>query len=190
MPTYGGGTYGGSSYWGSSFVWPTPPAPTLSVTASRVAALLTWTSVPAASSFKVERSPDDATWAQIASGVTPDAYNDGATSPGNVFWYRVRATGYGGDGPYSNSASVAMSGLDQSMVLYAYENVGLKIQPVLEIPAVIYAYVDVLAGGGAIPPLRIGARDDAQPLGSGCRIPVKATSVQNSVRILGPGSYV
>jgi len=87
-----------------------PGTPTYSsVTASYL--YVNWTTVTGAASYKIERAPDASgapgTWTQIASGVTALTYlNSSGLTANTAYWYRVRATNAGGDGPYSAASSV------------------------------------------------------------------------------------
>jgi hypothetical protein len=68
---------------------------------------LSWSDVAGEAGFKVERSPDGSTgWTQIgttAAGVL--TYSDTGLTASTTYYYRVRATNSGGDGPYSAVAS-------------------------------------------------------------------------------------
>jgi chitodextrinase len=56
--------------------------------------------------FKVERSPDNVTFTQIATtGATITTYSDSPLAPVTLYYYRVRATNGSGDSTYSNLAS-------------------------------------------------------------------------------------
>lgn len=55
---------------------------------------------------KVERSPNNSTWSQIALlGANVASYNDTTVSPATLYYYRVRAYGTGGDSAYTSVAS-------------------------------------------------------------------------------------
>jgi len=54
--------------------------------------------------FKVERSPDNVTFTQIAT-TSATAYSDLNLSPKTVYYYRVRATNASGDSGYTNVSS-------------------------------------------------------------------------------------
>ncbi len=57
--------------------------------------------------YKVERSPNNSTWAQIVLlGANAASYNDTAVSAATLYYYRVRATGSGGDSASTTVASV------------------------------------------------------------------------------------
>jgi hypothetical protein len=90
-----------------------PDAPTnLAATSnSPTSATLTWDPVPitgdkAATQIDIERSPDDATWTQVAV-VSPGAttYTDPGLLPATKYFYRIRAENNVGKGDYSNEAS-------------------------------------------------------------------------------------
>lgn len=56
--------------------------------------------------FKIERSPDNATWAQIGTAVAnATTYNDTGLTDGTKYYYRVRAYNAGGNSAYSNTAN-------------------------------------------------------------------------------------
>jgi len=68
--------------------------------------ILDWGSTANASGYKIERSLDGITdWTQISSSSSP--YADNGLSPGTTYFYRVRASNYNGDGPYSSIVSAA-----------------------------------------------------------------------------------
>jgi tartrate-resistant acid phosphatase type 5 len=91
---------------GNTFV---PPAPSsLTASAASVSQInLAWAdNSPNEDGFKVERSPDGVTWAQVATtGPNVTTYADTGLSAGTVYWYRVRAGNATGDSAYSNTAS-------------------------------------------------------------------------------------
>src|SRR5438132_2191223 len=83
-----------------------PPAPT-GLTATPVSPTqinLSWTGSVGATSYKLERSLDGTTFAQIATPAGP-SYSDTGLSPATTYYYRVRASNTFGDSPYSNVAS-------------------------------------------------------------------------------------
>jgi titin len=66
---------------------------------------LTWTAVPNATGYSVERSNDGATaWSQIATTASP-GYNDTTVIENSTRFYRVVATNSGGKSPPSNVSS-------------------------------------------------------------------------------------
>jgi Domain of unknown function (DUF1929)/Fibronectin type III domain len=89
---------------------PAPPtAPTnLAAAASSTAQIdLSWTNTSTTQTgVKIERSPDNVTFTQIAlAGATAASYSDAGLSASTTYFYRVRATNAAGDSPYSNVAS-------------------------------------------------------------------------------------
>jgi Fibronectin type III domain len=80
------------------------------LTASAVSASeidLTWTdNATNATGVKVERSPDDVTFTQVALlGATATSYNDTGLAASTTYSYRVKATNATGDSLDSNTAS-------------------------------------------------------------------------------------
>lgn len=74
--------------------------------ASSTQMILDWGSATNVSGYKIERSSDGVTgWTQIGSSGSP--YVDSGLSPGTTYFYRVKATNYNGDGPYSSVVSAA-----------------------------------------------------------------------------------
>ncbi|MFL5271127.1 MAG: CxxxxCH/CxxCH domain c-type cytochrome, partial [Anaeromyxobacteraceae bacterium] len=71
---------------------------------------LSWAAVTGATSYKVERAPNNAgaagTFVQIGTAAGT-SYADAGLTASTTYWYRVRATNDGGDGPYSANASQA-----------------------------------------------------------------------------------
>lgn len=56
--------------------------------------------------YKVERSPNNSTWAQIALlSVSATTFNDTTVSAATLYYYRIRAYGSGGDSAYTAVAS-------------------------------------------------------------------------------------
>ncbi|HEY6888060.1 MAG TPA: fibronectin type III domain-containing protein, partial [Solirubrobacter sp.] len=91
-------------------VLPTAPAsPTFSPVYS-TSLYVNWTAVPGAVSYKLERAPDASgapgAWTQRQGAVTDLYAYDGGLSANTLYWYRLRATNGGGDGPYSPAASI------------------------------------------------------------------------------------
>jgi len=65
---------------------------------------LSWTGSPGATSYKVERSPDGTTFAQIATSAST-SYSDTGLIPSTIYYYRVIASNSLGDSGPSNVAS-------------------------------------------------------------------------------------
>ena len=89
-----------------------PPAAPSGLTATAASATqinLSWTNnATNQTGFKVERSPDGITFAQIGTtGATTTIYSDSPLTPVTTYFYRVRATNGAGDSTYSNVASTA-----------------------------------------------------------------------------------
>jgi autotransporter-associated beta strand protein len=89
---------------------PPPPAAPSGLAATTISASqidLTWSDNSTnESSFRIERSPDNVNFSQIATtaaGVTN--YSDTGLSAGTTYFYRVRASNAGGNSPYSTVAS-------------------------------------------------------------------------------------
>ncbi|HTF26004.1 MAG TPA: fibronectin type III domain-containing protein [Candidatus Limnocylindria bacterium] len=87
-----------------------PPAIPSNLTATAAGATqinLLWTNnATNQTGFKVERSPDNVTFTQIATtGATITTYSDSPLAPVTLYYYRVRATNGSGDSTYSNLAS-------------------------------------------------------------------------------------
>ena len=83
-----------------------PSAPT-GLTASAAAfnkLNLSWTGSSGASSYKIDRSTDSTTWAQIGT-VTTTSYADTSVASSTTYYYRARASNPGGDSTYSNTSS-------------------------------------------------------------------------------------
>ena len=102
---------GDSSYTSTANATTLPPAPAVpsglgATAASSTEIDLTWTDNSSNDNgFKIERSPDGSTWAQINTvnaGVT--SYSDTGLSPSTQFYYRVRAYNAGGNSAFTSSA--------------------------------------------------------------------------------------
>src|SRR5207245_6728406 len=91
-----------------------PTSPTnLSATAVSIGQInLAWTNNSNnQTGFKIERSPDGVTFAQIATvGSNVTSYSDTGSSAGARYYYRVRATNGTGDSSYSNVANAMARG--------------------------------------------------------------------------------
>jgi fibronectin type 3 domain-containing protein len=88
-----------------------PPAVPSGLTATAASATqinLSWTNnATNQTGFKVERSPDNVTFTQIATtGAATTAFSDSSLAPLSTYYYRVRATNGVGDSAYSNVANV------------------------------------------------------------------------------------
>jgi len=87
-----------------------PPAAPSLLTATAASATqinLAWTNNAInQTGFKVERSPDNVTFAQIGTaGASATTYSDPNLLPQTLYYYRVRATNASGDSAYSNVSS-------------------------------------------------------------------------------------
>jgi YD repeat-containing protein len=86
-----------------------PGAPTYDYVTTAYLCVI-WTEATGAVSYKVERAPDASgapgSWTQIAASVTSLWSCDSGVAGNTSYWYRVRATNAGGDGPYSTSTAV------------------------------------------------------------------------------------
>jgi fibronectin type 3 domain-containing protein len=87
-----------------------PPAAPSGLTATAASATqinLSWTNnATNQTGFKVERSPDGVTFAQIGTtGAATTVYSDSSLAPATLYYYRVRATNGAGDSAYSNVSS-------------------------------------------------------------------------------------
>ena len=104
----------GSSAFSSSVNATTSPAipatPTglAAAATSSTAINISWDAMAGASSYSLERSPDDATWAVIASPSTTSYSNTGLT-PSTTYYYRVASTNSAGTSAYSTSVNAATS---------------------------------------------------------------------------------
>ena len=66
--------------------------------------------------FKIERSPDDAAWVQIATvGAGVTTHTDTGLTSSTTYYYRVRAYNAAGNSAYSASASAATSAAGSSV---------------------------------------------------------------------------
>src|SRR5205085_954212 len=98
--------------------WQLPPATPTGLTATAASSSqinVGWTDVANETGYKIERSTDGTTWTQVATtraNVTTYA-NTGLTA-GTVYYYRVKATGSGGDS--AASAAVLRATLSASNV--------------------------------------------------------------------------
>ncbi len=107
--TSGGGT--GSTGGGGSAL-SAPGQPTYAdITSSEVT--VSWTAVPGAAGYKLERSPDvpgTDHYVEVTAGPGL-SFTDTGLAAGTRYWYRVRATDGGRDGPYSAESYVSTSGV-------------------------------------------------------------------------------
>jgi hypothetical protein len=91
-------------------VVPGAPGPPTYSNLTATSLYVSWTAAAGAVSYKVERAPNASgspgTWTPIASGVTSLNYLNSALTANTAYWYRVRATNAGGDGPYTAASSV------------------------------------------------------------------------------------
>ncbi|MBN1676537.1 MAG: lamin tail domain-containing protein [Kiritimatiellae bacterium] len=88
---------------------PTPPAAPSSLAAEALGSTeirLAWHDNSSdESGFKIERSPDGSSWAQIATvGANATAYTNTGLAPNTAYSYRVRAYNAAGNSGYSNTA--------------------------------------------------------------------------------------
>ncbi len=112
IATDAAGNLSAPSNIGSATTLAGPPAAPSGLTATAASATqinLSWTNNASnQTGFKVERSPDGATFTQIGTtGATTTIYSDGPLAPVTTYFYRVRATNVAGDSTYSNVASTA-----------------------------------------------------------------------------------
>jgi len=86
---------------------PTAPTGLNAVASSSTQIDLTWADVAGETGYKIERSPDDSTWTQIATpAANATSYSDSAgLTASTAYYYRICATNAGGDSSYSTSAN-------------------------------------------------------------------------------------
>jgi len=89
--------------------------------------LLTWDDVAAATSFKLERSPDGTSgWSQIAwLGQGTTSYLDAGPAV-ETSYYRLRATNSGGDSAYTSTVPISLSGLATFRAAYGLASDGTE----------------------------------------------------------------
>ncbi|WP_162659645.1 FG-GAP-like repeat-containing protein [Tuwongella immobilis] len=73
------------------------PAPTNLTLLTAPNVVLTWTAIPGASSYTIERSLDGVTFTTLSSDTTEPQYTDNTTTPLTGYTYRVYANGPGGE---------------------------------------------------------------------------------------------
>ncbi len=85
-----------------------PSAPTLTGTAGNAAALLSWTTPTSATGFKLFRSTTSGVYGTAVQsfGVSDTHYTDSPLVNGTTYYYRLVATGAGGDSATSNEVVV------------------------------------------------------------------------------------
>ncbi len=67
---------------------------------------LSWTNVGGETGYRIERSPDNSSWSQLATtAVNVATYANTGLSPNATYYYRVKAIGAGGDSPATSSIS-------------------------------------------------------------------------------------
>ncbi len=93
---------------------PTLPAATGALSFSNIAVTsvrLTWSAAAGATTYKIERAPDNGanapgTWTEIAGAVSGTNYDSIGLSANVKYWYQVRAANVSGSGAYTQPASV------------------------------------------------------------------------------------
>ena len=113
--TNGGGDSGYSNT-DSATTFDVPPAAPTRLIATAVSDSqidLAWTDNSSnETGFKIERSPDGSTWAEIATvGTDVVTYSDTGLLPATMYYYRVRATNGSGESGYSNTAMAPTGGV-------------------------------------------------------------------------------
>ncbi len=66
---------------------------------------LSWTTVPSATSYSIERSPDGSTWSALGTSLSA-AYTDTGLPLGTHFYYRVKATNASGSSAFTTTLDV------------------------------------------------------------------------------------
>ena len=91
-------------------VLPAPPAPT-NITASFTPTqiVLSWTASAGATSYDVLRGTTSGGETLLESGVMTTGYTDSSGTPGQEYFYTVKAVGAGGTSPASNEVSILLS---------------------------------------------------------------------------------
>src|SRR5262249_38516849 len=97
----------------SATLVPSAPGGLTAAAASASRINLAWSDVTGETGFKIERSPDGASWTQVgttAAGVT--TYQDTSLAAATTYYYRMRAGTSAGNSAPSNVASAATSALN------------------------------------------------------------------------------
>jgi hypothetical protein len=108
-----------------------PAAPTgLTAMASSSSQIyLSWGAVSGATGYSVQRSPDGATWTQLASGLTATSYADAGLQAATTYYYRVQASNAAGSGPFSATASATTPAAAGGTVLFSDSFGGSTVNP-------------------------------------------------------------
>jgi hypothetical protein len=104
----------GDSNEASAITWPAAPSGLAAIPASETSIGLHWTDNSSGETgYQVQRSLTPGTGFGIIATLGPGSttFTDGGRSPGTPYYYRVRATGTGGNSLFSNEASATI-GLD------------------------------------------------------------------------------
>ena len=120
------GTDGALAVFGLIAPPTTPPADPTNLTATALGPAqvqLNWVdNADNESGFKIERSTDDASFAQIAfAGAGSNSYVDTTASPATTFYYRIRATNVIGDSAYTSSASTTTPATSSPVDVYHFD---------------------------------------------------------------------
>jgi hypothetical protein len=144
MSTYNSRTYNGDDYSGGTVTIAAPGSPAISVgTAATGISQIQWSPVNQAVGYKVESSPDNTTWTVIATNWPSLFYTK--TSFGT--FYRVLATGQGGDSAPSNVVQITTVQPYMDGYLYGYNNTGAVKTSSRD--GYLYGYEYVAANPGA-----------------------------------------
>ncbi len=83
---------------------PATPTGLVAIASGSTQTSLTWDTAAGVTTWDLQRSPDNSTWASITSAST-NSYADSGLAPSTAYWYRIRAENSIGNSAYTTSVT-------------------------------------------------------------------------------------
>ncbi|HWE03866.1 MAG TPA: Ig-like domain-containing protein [Tepidisphaeraceae bacterium] len=154
-------------------------APTLGGTPASTSIALSWTAVPGATSYRIQRMGAENLFHDVASGITATSYTDSGLTASTAYIYQVRGENAAGAGPYGAPATFSTTAV-QSVKL---TSVNINTTTVGSTTPVGTNGYNVVAGGADIYTTADSFRFDYEQITGDFDISVQITSLNGATSV-------